>query len=234
MESELSANGETKLSDLAYRRFKEALFQKQIAAGAIVSQADLVAITGVPITPLRDAMQVLQSEGIIQILPRSGIKIAKPDLALLRNAFQMRQILEVPALRHVAEAMPKHDLKALESKHQALLKGAPGTAMTACGPRGRSVDHAMHRAFIRFMDDPLLTCLSASPRQHSADPRRPADRSLGLCAGADDGGGPCHHPRLPRARRGCRTGRPRLHFARASSARSDFEPADDDSARRLN
>ena len=157
MESELSANGETKLSDLAYRRFKEALFQKRIAAGAIVSQAHLVAITGVPITPLRDAMQVLQSEGIIQILPRSGIKIAKPDLALLRNAFQMRQILEVPALRHVAEAMPKHDLKALESKHQALLKGAPGTAMTRERATAvEAVDHSMHHAFIRFMDNPLL------------------------------------------------------------------------------
>src|SRR5690348_12607746 len=95
-----------KMSQVAYLRFKEALFQRRINAGTTVSQADLVAVTGIPVGPLREALQLLEAEGMVRILPRSGIQIAKPDLATVRNAFQLRQILEVPAVRHAAEGMP--------------------------------------------------------------------------------------------------------------------------------
>lgn len=146
-----------KLSELAYRRFKEALFAKRIQAGATVSQADLVAITGVPISPLREAMQVLQSEGLIRILPRSGILITKPDLALLRNAFQLREVLEIPAIRHMAGAMPREDLLALEAAHQELLDRTPGLEVTSeVAEQISGFDIGFHYGAVRFLANPLL------------------------------------------------------------------------------
>lgn len=146
-----------KLSELAYWRFKKALFDGRIRAGSVVSQAELVEITGVPISPLREAMQVLQSEGMIRILPRSGIEIAKPDLDLVRNAFQFRQILEIPAVRHAADAMPRARLEAQEAKHTALLERTPGLDITPeFSLEAEGVDHGMHLEFIGFMANPLL------------------------------------------------------------------------------
>lgn len=143
--------------EVAYRRFKEALFQRRIVAGSMVSQADLVALTGVPISALREAMQLLQAEGLVRILPRSGIQILKPDLALVRNAFQLRQILELPAVRHAAEAMPKDQLQELEATHEALLARTPGLEVTPEIAAGaQNVDLGMHHALIGFMDNPLL------------------------------------------------------------------------------
>lgn len=147
-----------RLSELAYRRFKEALFAKRIRAGSTVSQADLVAITGVPISPLREAMQVLQSEGLIRILPRSGILITKPDLALLRNAFQLREVLEIPAVRHMAGAMPRDDLLAIEAAHQELLDRAQGQEVTAeVAERISAFDLDFHYGAVRFLSNPLLS-----------------------------------------------------------------------------
>jgi DNA-binding GntR family transcriptional regulator len=144
-------------SQVAYRRFKEALFSRRIRAGSTVSQADLVAITGVPISPLREAMQVLQSEGLIRVLPRSGILIVKPDLALLRNAFQLREILEIPAIRHAAGSMARDELLAIEAVHQDLLDRTPGLEVTpALGEAISAMDQGYHFDTVRFMSNPLL------------------------------------------------------------------------------
>lgn len=146
-----------KLSELAYRRFKEALFARRIQAGSVVSQADLVAITGVPISPLREAMQVLQSEGLIRIQPRSGILIVKPDLALLRNAFQLREVLEVPAFRHMAGTMPRDALQAIEARHQELLDRTAGLEVTSeVAETVSAFDQAFHFDAVRFLSNPLL------------------------------------------------------------------------------
>lgn len=146
-----------KLSRVAYLRFKEALFQRRIEAGTTVSQADLVAVTGIPVGPLREALQLLEAEGMVRILPRSGIQIAKPDLATVRNAFQLRQILEVPAVRHAAEAMPRAELAAFEAEHEAVLARTRGLEVTpAVAEEVQALDIGFHLAVIGSMANPLL------------------------------------------------------------------------------
>lgn len=146
-----------KLSQVAYRRFKEALFGGRVRAGATVSQADLVSLTGVPISPLREAIQVLEAEGLIRVLPRSGIQIVKPDLALVRNAYQLRSMLELPATRHAAEVMPRTRLLALEGSHKALIAETAGIEVTPeIAEKVRDVDFGFHREIVGFMANPLL------------------------------------------------------------------------------
>lgn len=144
-------------SQQAYRRFKEALFARRIEAGSIVNQAELVAVTGVPITALREALQLLEVEGLVRILPRAGIQIAKPDLAMVRNSFQMRLFLEVPAVRHAAEAMPKKDLTALLARHEAMLERTATVEVTAeVAAEASSVDLGLHLAIIGHLSNPLV------------------------------------------------------------------------------
>ena len=72
--------GGGRLSDLAYTRILETLFERKIPAGAFVSQNDLVKLLGIPVAPLRDALRVLETEGVLTIHPRSGIQFVKPGL----------------------------------------------------------------------------------------------------------------------------------------------------------
>src|SRR5215468_9225394 len=110
------------LSALAYERFKAALFEQRIKAGAFVSQAELVALLGVPLGPVRDALLALQAEGLVTIRARSGIEIAKADFALIRNTYQLRFMLERLAVRRFAEAGTLARMKAMEAEHLALAK----------------------------------------------------------------------------------------------------------------
>ena len=67
-----------RLSDLAYDRVLELLLQRRLPAGAFVSQNALVDLVDVPVAPLRDALRVLEAEGVLKIHPRSGIEFVKP------------------------------------------------------------------------------------------------------------------------------------------------------------
>src|SRR5258708_16055736 len=90
--AEIAGGG--RLSDLAYDRIVEALFDRRLPAGAFVSQSELVKLLGIPVAPLRDALRVLQAEGVLTIHPRSGIQFVKPGLELTRATYQFRTIIE--------------------------------------------------------------------------------------------------------------------------------------------
>ena len=92
-----------RLGDLAYTQILETLFERKIPAGAFLSQSDLVKMLRVPIAPLRDALKLLEAEGIVVIHPRSGIQFVKPGLELTRSTYQYRSILERAAAATYAQ-----------------------------------------------------------------------------------------------------------------------------------
>ena len=49
----MSNRSRPRLSDVAYARILQILFEQRLLAGAYVSQSDLVELTGVPVGPLR-------------------------------------------------------------------------------------------------------------------------------------------------------------------------------------
>ena len=92
------AGSGSRLSDVAYARILEILFSRKLPAGSFVSQAELVELTGVPVGPLRDALRVLEAEGVLKIHPRTGIQFVKPGFELTRSSFQFRGIIESAAV----------------------------------------------------------------------------------------------------------------------------------------
>jgi DNA-binding GntR family transcriptional regulator len=107
-------------SDTAYRRILELLFERRLPAGAFVSQNELVQLTGIPVAPLRDALRVLEAEGVLTIQPRSGIQFVKPGLELTKSTYQFRTIIERAAVRVFAETADDESLAALKQSHEAL------------------------------------------------------------------------------------------------------------------
>lgn len=107
------------LSDLAYERILEALFDARLAMGARLTQAELIAVTGVPVGPVRDALKLLEADGIVTVHPRSGIEVIRRSTDLVRQTFQFRGILERPAARAFAMTAPEATLRAMLAAHAA-------------------------------------------------------------------------------------------------------------------
>ena len=107
------------LSDLAYERILQALFDERLPTGARLTQAELIAVTGVPVGPVRDALKLLEADGIVTVHPRSGIEVIRRSTDLVRQTFQFRAILERPAARAFALHAPEAVLRAMSAAHEA-------------------------------------------------------------------------------------------------------------------
>ena len=111
-----------RLSEIAYSRILEGLFERKVPVGAFVSQSELVQLLDVPLQPLRDALRVLEAEGVLTIHSRSGIQFLKPDLELARSTYQFRSIIERAAARTFAETAGLDKIEALAEGHRKLMK----------------------------------------------------------------------------------------------------------------
>jgi DNA-binding GntR family transcriptional regulator len=152
-----AAEESTKLSRVAYRRFKESLLTGRIPTGAVISQIDLVRQLDVPIVPLREALQVLEAEGLLTVLPRSGIQIVKPDLEMIKNCCQLRRMIEREATTRFATTATRDDIKAWEDRHVELLHAVEdGLGQPELGERLDTVDDGFHAALLASLRNPLI------------------------------------------------------------------------------
>ncbi|MDB5505597.1 MAG: Transcriptional regulator [Devosia sp.] len=122
--------GGGRLSDLAYTRILEALFDRRLSAGAFVSQNELVQLLGVPVAPLRDALRVLEAEGILTIHPRSGIQFTKPGAELTKSTYQFRTIIERAAVRVFVEMADDAEIAAMRRRHLEMALKLETTGIT--------------------------------------------------------------------------------------------------------
>ena len=146
-----------RLSDIAYSRILENLFDRQLPAGAFVSQNDLVTLLGIPVGPLRDALRVLEAEGVLKIHPRSGIEFVKPGLELTRSTYQFRTIIERAAVRMFAETASSELLEELHAEHAALItRMVSGEIDPEALLEFERLEARLHNSIVGIMSNPLI------------------------------------------------------------------------------
>ncbi|MGP7796871.1 GntR family transcriptional regulator [Sphingomonas sp. CLY1604] len=146
-----------RLSDIAYRKVLEGLFDRTVPAGAFVSQNELVNLLDIPVQPLRDALRVLEAEGVLTIHPRSGIQFLKPDLELARSTYQFRAFIERPAARAFAETGDAADVAAMIDEHRTLMTRIEQGSFDAeiQAQLGR-LEERLHAGMIASLRNPLV------------------------------------------------------------------------------
>jgi DNA-binding GntR family transcriptional regulator len=146
-----------RLSEVAYDRLLELLFQGRLAAGAFVSQADLVGLAGVPVAPLRDALRTLEAEGVLKVHPRSGIEFVKPGLELTRSTYQFRSIVECAAVRVFAETASAEEFAVLETEHRAMAERLrDGRFGPAEFDELERLEERLHNSILGALANPLI------------------------------------------------------------------------------
>jgi DNA-binding GntR family transcriptional regulator len=135
----------------------EGLFDRKVPAGAFVSQNDLVNLLDIPVQPLRDALRVLEAEGVLTIHPRSGIQFLKPDLELARSTYQFRTIIERSAARTYAETAGVETVAALIADHKALIDDIERDGFDASMiDRLGQLEERLHGGMIASLRNPLI------------------------------------------------------------------------------
>lgn len=156
--------GAGRLSDVAYTRILESLFERRVPAGAFMSQSELVKLVDVPVAPLRDALRVLEGEGVVIIHPRSGIQFLKPGLELTRSTYQFRTIVERAAVRVFAEVGDEKVISSLVKEHEDLAKQIEANGLDSENMVALEATERLHNLIIASLTNPLIE--SAYRRMH--------------------------------------------------------------------
>jgi DNA-binding GntR family transcriptional regulator len=92
-------------SRLAYRRLESLIVTLRLAPGSLVTEKQLIGLAGLGRTPVREAIQKLEWQGLMEVRPRAGLQITALDPAYPAMIMETRRQLEPLAARQVAENM---------------------------------------------------------------------------------------------------------------------------------
>ena len=104
------ASGATKQSGQdIYQAIRAAIISLQFAPGQLLSENELAVRYGASRTPVRDALKILEREGLIRISSRRKTMVAPLDLSAYRQAVFARDVLESAAAKEAARLFKKDD-----------------------------------------------------------------------------------------------------------------------------
>jgi DNA-binding GntR family transcriptional regulator len=116
----LEAIDYTRMSDLAYRAIRDAIVSGEIAQGTRLNQDELAKRLGVSRAPIRDALNRLEAEGLVQTLSRAGgAVVAEATEQEMVDIYELRAILDSACTRLACERMSDEELGRLQQVVEA-------------------------------------------------------------------------------------------------------------------
>jgi DNA-binding GntR family transcriptional regulator len=97
---------------------KQRLLSQEVEPGTKLREEDLADQLGVSRTPVREAINKLEREGLVEIIPRYGTFVANISSEDVEEIYQMREALECLAMRLALPRFSKNKLFELARIHK--------------------------------------------------------------------------------------------------------------------
>jgi len=161
---ELDGSDTRLLRQVAYDRLQDAIRNSDLQPGEALSETRISKAMGISRTPVREALQQLASEGVVQIIPGRAITVAAPSVQEVLEIVHIRELLEPELVRLAAEALPA---EALEILQQAMIE-MEQAAQSANRAAWSKADTVFHETLSNFCPNRLLgqLVLQARNRAH--------------------------------------------------------------------
>jgi DNA-binding GntR family transcriptional regulator len=98
----ISAERKT-LGEIVYQKIRNKIISLDLKPGEMIYENPIASEYGVSRTPVREAMNMLAQEGLIEIFPQRGARVAFLSVAKLQEAQFVRESLEISVFFKVAE-----------------------------------------------------------------------------------------------------------------------------------
>jgi DNA-binding GntR family transcriptional regulator len=100
-----------------YKELRRTIIMGHCKSGSRLIVKDIAKSYHTSVTPVRDALQMLSQEGLVDIKPRSGYYVTSLTLKQLRDLLDMRRILEVAAIERAVAKITPEQLDELRKIH---------------------------------------------------------------------------------------------------------------------
>lgn len=113
---------------IVYRRLIDEIQSGKLLAGARLREVDLAARLGHSRTPIREAIRLLEADGLISHLPRVGAVVRTIDYAEVVELYEMRIVLEATAARLACRGASEAEILQLREINAAFAAAADDEA----------------------------------------------------------------------------------------------------------
>lgn len=150
------SGGETLMRQTAYERIEVLLNTGKLTPGQLVSQRELVELTGSTLGSIREAITRFVAEGLLQSLPKRGLMVPSLDISFVRNAYGLRRLLELGALDRAFVVLPKSTVDNWISEHEKLRDRLNSTPSETIFKTVQELDWDIHTQLVAAENNDLV------------------------------------------------------------------------------
>jgi len=145
----------------AYQGFTQQILSGAILPGQFISQRELMTLLDMPLGAVREMIPRLEAGGLIKTVPQRGLQIAHVDLKLIRNAFQVRSMIEREAVLAFVQSASDSELAAIEAAHQQILARANRASTTDAQvlDDAQALDWGLHDRMVDALGNEIVSDL---------------------------------------------------------------------------
>ena len=163
MEKDLQLNMDAylPLRDVVFQTLRSAILRGDLKPGERLMELQLASKLGVSRTPIREAIRMLEQEGLAITIPRRGAEVAKMTEKDMGDILQIRRALEELAVVLVCDKITEEDVKELRTAVQNFEEKTKGDNVVEIA----QADVALHETVYRIADNPKLVQLLGDIRE---------------------------------------------------------------------
>lgn len=122
--------GRKTIGQVVYDLLRDAIVAGKLAPGERLRQEALAEAMGVSRIPVRTALMQLESDGLVEFHPRRGAAVSSLTVAQIQEIYEIREVLEVHALRRSLSEMTDSRVQRLRDYAEELDRQAEGPEFT--------------------------------------------------------------------------------------------------------
>lgn len=157
----LNMNEYLPLRDVVFRTLRKAILKGDLKPGERLMELQLASKLGVSRTPIREAIRMLEQEGLAVSIPRKGAEVAKMTEKDMEDVLQIREALDDLAVQVACDKMTEEQLAELTLKMHHFENAVQDDQLEKIV----EYDVAFHELIYEASDNPKLVTLLSNIRE---------------------------------------------------------------------
>ncbi|MFD6280836.1 GntR family transcriptional regulator [Streptomyces sp. NPDC060209] len=147
--------GPASLSTQAREAVLQRVVDRRYAQGTRLVEREVAEELSMSRVPVREALRALVAEGLLELLPHSGVRVRRLEYTDVEHLYEVWEPLAVQASRLAARAVATGDTDSLAGL-EATLRQAEAAAASDEGTREVAAHTAFHEGVVAMAGNPLL------------------------------------------------------------------------------
>lgn len=134
------------LREVVFNTLRQAIIQGEFQPGERLMEVSIANKLGVSRTPVREAIRMLELEGLVTMFPRRGAEVANITVRDLKDALEVRMAIESLSVRLACERIDEDGIKELQQKSVAFREAINSKLVPAIVQGDEDFHNAIYKA----------------------------------------------------------------------------------------